>query len=323
MKVGIDARALKAGPPGVSTYVRNLLDHLPCLRPLRVRFPGNNFLWNQWWGVVAPLAGGWDLFHAPAYTVPLWSPKPVVVTIHDVSYLAGPEYYPYRLDPLRLAYYRESARRARLVIVPSEFSRSEVLRFFPNLGGRVRVVSMGVSNRFYPDPAEAQAVRSAFGLDGPYLLHVGDIHRRRNLPLLARVAEELNLQLVAVGRVLEGKAPGPPCRIFHDLPLAQLRGLYSGAEALVYASLYEGFGLPLLEAMACGIPVVAVRRASIPEACGDAAMLVDFSPEALRKGVAAVRSDREFWARKGRERAAVFTWQRTAAATSEIYGELL
>ncbi len=322
MRVGIDVRSLRSGPAGVSTYVRNLLAHLDCLRPFGASFPANNFLWNQGWGLLLPVFRRWDLFHAPAYTAPLWCPVPVVVTIHDVSYLAGPEYYPYRLDPLRLLYYRASARRADRVIVPSGFSRSEVLRFFPDLAGRIRVIPMGVSADFFPDGEGAAAVRRHYAIEGPYLLHVGDIHRRRNLPLLTRVADELGLQLIAVGKLLEGRPPGPPCRTLQNLAIEDLRGLYSGAEALVYASLYEGFGLPLLEAMACGIPVVAVRRASIPEVCGDAAVLVDFSPEALREGIRAARSDRNLWAARGRERAAEFSWRRTAELTSAVYGEL-
>jgi glycosyltransferase involved in cell wall biosynthesis len=322
VKVGIDARSLRSGPAGVSTYVRNLLAHLDCLQAFGVSFPANNFAWNQGWGLVLPLLRGWDLFHAPAYTAPLVSPVPVVVTIHDVSYLAGPEYYPYRLDPMRLLFYRASARRARRVIVPSEFSRSEVLRFFPELADRVRVVPMGVSDDFFPDLDAAAAVRRRYRIEGPYLLHVGDIHRRRNLPLLARVSGELGLQLIAVGRVLEGRPPAPPCRTLQDLPIEDLRGLYSGAEALVYASLYEGFGLPLLEGMACGIPVVAVRRASIPEVCGEAAILVDFSPEALQEGIRKARADRLHWIALGRERAAWFTWRNTAGRTLAVYREL-
>lgn len=321
MTVGIDARSLRSGPPGVATYVRNLLTRIPSLAPVTSEFPPHNLVWNQWWGVAGPMFRKWRLFHAPAYTGPLWCPVPVVLTVHDVSYLAGPGVYAGKRDPFRLAYYRTSIRRASRIIVPSSFSAQEVVRYFPGSGSRIRVIPMGVSEEFHPDASAERDVRTALRIDGPYLLHVGDIHPRRNLPLATRVAADCGLDLVAVGRVLEGPVPDSPCRTFQGLSMAQLRGLYTGAEALVYASIYEGFGLPLLEAMACGAPVVAARRASIPEVCGDAGILVEPEFDSIREGVVTARAHRRTWAERGKKRAREFCWSRTAEATAQVYRE--
>jgi glycosyltransferase involved in cell wall biosynthesis len=105
--------------------------------------------------------------------------------------------------------------------------------------------------------------------------------------------------------------------------LEDLRGVYSGATLFLYASLYEGFGLPLLEAMACGVPVVAARRASIPEVCGDAAILVEPHVESLAEGVKAALEQRSSWVERGLERAGQFSWKATAEKTRRIYQELL
>ena len=320
LRVGIDSRSLAGGPPGVATCVANLIRHLPCLDPFGYPRPRNNLFWNLWWGNLLPLWRSWRIFHAPAYTCPLWCPVPVVLTVHDVSYLAGPEYYPYHLDRFRLAFYRASIRRADLILVPSEFSRSELARFFPGLGERVRVTQWGVHSDFFPDADARATVRGKFDLEGSFLLHVGDVHRRRNLPLLAEAATLSGIPLVAVGRLLEGELPAG-VRRFEGLSVTDLRGLYHEASALVYASEYEGFGLPILEAMACGLPVVAVPRASLPEVGGDAAIWVEGDPTHFAEGIRKAVEEREEFSRLGIERASSFTWERTAELTLRAYRE--
>lgn len=322
-RVGIDCRSLHNGPSGIATYVENLRRRIPGLDCVCGQFPANNFLWNSVRVPLTQWARDWDLFHAPSYTCPLTGFCPVVLSVHDVAYLVRQDWYPYQLDRWRLRFYINSIRVAERIIVPSNFSRHEVVHLFPELERRVVQIPLGVSSDFSPDPDGAEVVRKRFGLPERYLLHVGDIHARRNLDVIRQAAETLNISLVLVGRILRGGESFAdwPLRL-SGISLEELRGIYSGAAVLVYPSLYEGFGLPLLESMACGTPVVAARCASMPEVCGDAAVLVEPDPEAFARGVRAVLSDREKWSEQGRRRASTFSWQRVAELTRNVYQEV-
>jgi glycosyltransferase involved in cell wall biosynthesis len=321
MKVGIDTRSLKRGPAGVATYVRHLLDYLDCLDGIDYARPSNNFLWNQWWGAACRWTRGWRVFHAPGYTGPLVGGVRLVLSVHDISYLVNRAWYPYRFGALRRTYYRASLRRAAAILVPSRFTRDEIVSRHPELAARIRLIPLGVGEEFQPDPAAAAAARRELGLPERFLLHVGDIHPRRNIDLIHRAAVDTGLPLVLVGRCLVGGTPADSVR-YEGVSVDRLRGVYNAAEALVYASAYEGFGLPLLEAMACGLPVVAVRRASIPEVCGEAARLVDPEGTDLSAAVKEVLDDRDAWQRKGLSRAAQFSWAETARRTGEVYREV-
>ena len=281
-----------------------------------------------------------DVLHAPAYTAPFWSPAPVVLTIHDVSYERNPEWYPYRRDWLRRAFYRRSARAATHVITPSTFSASEIRATYGLASERLTVVPLGVSRAFantgHRLPGELPA-----GIAPPFLLHVGDLHERRNLVVAvdAVLAARRHFgPLPAVTLVLVGNdrgvgdalcalaadagAPEAVIRLGH-VEETILHALYRWATALVYPSRYEGFGLPVLEAMATGTPVLASRAASIPEIAGDAAVLLDPDDQrAWTDAVIRIVTDeglrRELGAR-GEARAALFTWARTARATLDVY----
>ena len=322
-RIGIDGRSLVSGPPGIATYVSNLLARIPRLDGLLASFPQNNFLWNHLRALPSQGLRGWHLYHAPAYTAPLLNLCPLILTVHDISYLVKPDWYPHPLTPLRNIYYRACLKRADRIIVPSEFSRREVLRFFPELAPRLRRVYMGVSDFFERDESLALQVREKKQLPERFLLHVGDIHTRRNLGSLTKAASTLGLPVVLVGRVLQGG------EAFKDWPLRyagisdrELKGFYSAATALVYPSLYEGFGLPLLEAMACGLPVVASNRSCLPEICQEAAVLVDPDPEGLVEGIRMVIKEPGRYRELGIRRAQQFGWDRTAEQTQTIYDEL-
>jgi alpha-1,3-rhamnosyl/mannosyltransferase len=210
------------------------------------------------------------------------------------------------------------------VIVPSDFSAAEVTRLFPSSASKIRRIYLGVSSEFYPDLKRAALVRERFQLPSEYLLHVGDLHNRRNIPRIIQVGQKLEMPVVLVGRIFDPDLGLPTgIRPLSDLSLEDLRGVYSGASLFLYASFYEGFGLPLLEAMACGVPVVAARRASIPEVCGDAAILVEPNVESLAEGVRAALEQRSSWVERGFERASQFSWRATAEKTRRIYQELL
>jgi len=303
IQIGIDGRSLKGGPPGVATVVTNLLANIPELVPFDSKFPVNNFLWNQFRVPLATLRRKWNLYHAPSYTAPLINFCPTVLSVHDVSYLASDEWYPYKLDRSRKRFYISSMKRATRILVPSEFSRQEVLRFLPELEPRLRRVYLGVSADFRLDAALADTVRRKLKLPDRFLLHVGDIHPRRNVDQIQAVAKDSGIPLVLVGRILEGSALKDSARyLLTDISRQELVGIYNAATALVYASIYEGFGLPLLEAMACGLPVVAASRSSIPEVCGEAAVLVEPETKSLLAGVGRILESREEYVKRGLER---------------------
>lgn len=360
VRVGFDGRALNSPAAGIRRYTRELIKALGKLDdPVElvmlggdpdervvpdmehVREPPHPPTNAGWMLVGLPLAvarSGVDLLHAPAYTAPFWNPVPTVLTIHDVSYARHPEWFPYRRDALRRAFYRRSALSAALVVTDSEFSAGEIRAAYGIAGDRLVVVPLGVSHAF----TERRPGRLPSGVRQPFLLHVGDLHDRRNLGVVLRAvlavrAREPGLALVLAGvdrglgdglrRMAEEAGAADAVVLLGPVDEPTLRALYGGAAALTYPSLYEGFGLPLLEAMACGTPVLASRAASIPEVVGDAGILLDpHDHEAWADAVSRVVGERslaETLSGAGRARASEFTWERTARRTLAVYRGVL
>ncbi len=283
-----------------------------------------------------------DLFHAPSYTAPVGGPRPLVLTIHDISYERNPEWYPYKRDPLRRAFYRHSARSADRVITDSQFSKREIVEVYALSPDTIDVVPLAAAPGF----CEGPALPLPSGWPSHFVLHVGDLHVRRNLPMLARAVAAVRSRHAAwsgLGLVLAGVdrgtgadlerlsatlgGPVPLVTFAGTAPEPLLLSLYRAASALVYPSRYEGFGLPLLEAMACGTPVIAARTSSIPEVVGEAAVLLD--PDDEEGWIAAIErvlEDAPHRARlrdAGVSRAREFSWRRTAEETARVYRRLL
>jgi glycosyltransferase involved in cell wall biosynthesis len=316
----------------VERVARELCARLPALRPERYRvirppralaFRAGH-LWEQ--AALPLLARGSALIFSPANLAPLAAGRRNVVLIHDVAALRRPEAY----GPLYTAYQRRLLPRlagtARRVVTVSAFSRAEIADLLGVPLEAVEVVPNGVDERFSPD-ADPEPAAARFGLRRPYALAVGTSSARKNLGALGEATRrlgELGIELVAAGSergYLRGEDPPEGIRRLGYVDDALLPALYAGARALAMPSLHEGFGLPCLEAMACGVPVVAARRGALPETCGDAALLVEPDPEELAGGLVAAATDEEVRARlreAGLARASRFGWEPAARRADSV-----
>jgi len=311
-----DARWI--GPHGIGRFAQEVLQRLPAHGKL-TKGPK----------VLSPLDSAWlsfeiarrkpDVYFSPGFNPPVFSSAPLIFTIHDLIHLRVPE----EGNALKHWYFKHivlpSAKRAFRVLTVSEYSRREILSWSGLPGERVVVAGNGVDKSFSP-----AGVRNEFG--GPYLLYVGNRKPHKNLDRLFQAFRRIECSKVKL--VLSGendteistriaRAGIAPKVVFAGtLQDGELPALYRGAEALVLPSLLEGFGLPLLEAMASGTPVIAARSSALPEVAGDAAVLVDpLDVSDIQQGIEFVLGNPNIRAQlrfRGLRRAREFTWDRVA-----------
>ena len=283
-----------------------------------------------------------DLLHVQ-YTAPPLAPCPVVATIHDLSFEHLPETFKRRSwMQLRLT-VRRTARRVAHVIVPSEFTRRDLIETYKLDPSRVSVIPLAAAAHFRPvaDAGERERVRRRYGVGGEYVLAVGSIQPRTNLERLVRAYSLLrrergrsNLpQLVLVGKrawlygetlkAIEEEGVGGSVVLTGYVSEGDLPALYSGALCFAYPSYFEGFGLPPLEAMSCGAPVLTGNLTSLPEVVGDAGLAADpFDTGALARALARLIDDDALRAElraRGLKRARSFDWRNTARMTLQVY----
>ena len=288
-----------------------------------------------------------DLLFVPSHVLPLIHPERCVVTVHDLGF----HYYPEAHTLFQNLYLRWStrynARTATRVVADSIATRNDLVRYYRIPDERVEVVYPGRDETLGPvrDPGTLQAVRARYGLSEPYLLYVGTLHPRKNLVRLVQAFAALTNAMAAGPAglkaepqlVLAGQKGWLYEEIFDQvrkldlvdrvvftgyMPDADLPALLSGAAAFVFPSLYEGFGLPVLEAMACGTPVICSDVSSLPEVAGEAAVQVDpLDVEALAEAMHRVISDAELRAtlvERGCEQVQRFSWQRCASQVLQV-----
>ena len=297
-------------------------------------------VWMQAALPVALKAVSPDICHFTNYLAPLICHCPYVVTIYDMTVFVTPRYHNLKKLVLDRTLIPGVARRANAIITVSNSARHDILRYLHVPASKVHVIMGGVSPCFRPvtDRATLEAVAVQYGLRRPFFLYVGTIEPRKNLCRLVQAFGKvrgagLPHQLVIVGQTgwhfnpvfEEVRRLGLTNDVIFTgyVPLEHLPALYSMAEVMAFPSLYEGFGLPVLEAMACGTPVLTSRSSSLVEVAGDAALLVDpLSVDEIAAGLCYLHQHPDHadeLRRRGIRHASRFTWEATARATLNVY----
>jgi glycosyltransferase involved in cell wall biosynthesis len=306
-----------------------------------------------WWEQVGIVLAGMrekiDLLHCPYWSSPLWSPWPTVVTVHDVIQFVLPEYAWRKISRVYFGLVSAGARRAQAVITVSECSKQDIMKILGLGPERIHVIGNAVDASLYPvrDAWLLANVRERYGIAPRFVLYFGGFDMRKNVPRLieayARLPEALRreYQLVIAGRYQHlGHPLYPDPRVTvrrlgldgNVIFTGQIREqdkapLYSAATVFAFPSLYEGFGMPVLEAMACGTPVVTSNVSALPEVAGDAGLLVNpYESEAISHALTELLESaarRDDLARRGLERARRFTWPQVAEQTVRVYKQIL
>jgi glycosyltransferase involved in cell wall biosynthesis len=323
MRVAIDVSPLVQTRAGTARYLKGLLRELERRDDLEVntksfgRSDRASTLARDaaWYPFVLGRESRADVLHCPTYRGPLSSRRPLVVTVHDLAVLRHPEAFNRWTRTYSPRVVPRVLREARRVIAVSEFTRRELVDLLHVPDDRIRVVPNAVDAEFTSDGPAA---------DGEYVLAVGTLEPRKNLSRLMDAARRADVELRVVGARGWGgvEVEGNGVRWLGEVSDAELARLYRGALCVAYPSFYEGFGIPVLEAMACGVPVVTTRGTAMEEVANGAAVLVDADDSAaIAAGIERAASERDTLVARGLERARQFRWDGVADATVAVYRE--
>jgi glycosyltransferase involved in cell wall biosynthesis len=305
--------------------------------------------WEQAGIVLAGTREKVDLLHCPYWTNPVWSPWPTVVTVHDVIQFVLPEYAWRKISRVYFGLVSAGARRADAIITVSECSKRDIVKLLGLPPERIHVIGNAVDATLHPvrDAWLLASVRERYGIGQRFILYFGGFDLRKNVPRIieayARLPENLRkeYQLVIAGRYQHlghPLYPDPRATVArlglegNVIFTGQIREqdkapLFTAATVFTFPSLYEGFGMPVLEAMACGTPVVTSDQSALPEVAGDACLLVDpYDVDQISQGIAELlvsQSRRDELSRRGLERARRFTWPQVAEQTVRVYKQIL
>jgi glycosyltransferase involved in cell wall biosynthesis len=349
MRFGLDGIPLEHKKTGVGHYTFELARSLSAIAPAdEFELVSPSSLWSRrfWWSISLPRycrKASFALFHGTNFELPYWSKCPTVLTIHDLSLLLYPQTHQKHLVRRARLKLPLMARKANAIITPSQTVKSEVCEHLGVSADTVFAIPEAARSNFYRvSPTESDPVCRRLGIEPEFILFVGTVEPRKNLLNLVRAFDEilrntsLRPQLAIAGK--EGWLSDDLTAYLGSSHIKQrvlftghlsdddLRALYSACRVFVYPSLYEGFGLPLLEAMACGAPVVTSNVPAIVETVGDAARLI--SPvdiEDLAQGITSLLEDsneRQTRSAAGLEHVKRFSWQQTASATLDVYRSL-
>ena len=312
MKVAMDVTPLRLTRAGTARYIRNLRQRLD-VEPVAFGGPGRaSVLARELWWYPFRLSGTKaDVLHCTTYYGPLRPRVPTVVTVHDLAVLRQPQAFPRWTRTYAPVVVPRVLHAARRVIAVSEFTATELESLLRVPREKIRVVPNAVADMFAPDGPRAA---------GGYVLAVGTLEPRKNLERAIEAAERLGVELRVVGARGWGGVEAPGW--LGEVDDEELARLYRGALCVVYPSVYEGFGLPVLEAMACGAPVVTSAGGATEEVAGGAAVLVDpLDTQSIADGIESAIARRDVLGALGLVRARAFSWDESARLTCAVYGE--
>lgn len=340
MKLAVNARVTKFAMGGQQRVTAEILKRLGPLTELAPRHPLGGMKGHMWEQFILPLRARGQLLWSPSATGPIFKGQQIV-TLHDVAFLDVPEFFSGSFAAFYKTLMPALVKRVARIVTVSEFSRQRIAATLGVDESRIDVIPNGVSDHFRPYPdCEVTATRVSLGLPKRYLLLQATADKRKNLARTLRAWAHAQDQLpddvwlVVSGNLgrahvfgdMESIPDAPRTKLIGYVDEAHMGPLLAGAEAFLFPSLYEGFGLPIIEAMSCNTPVLTAAATATQEIAGDAALLVDPNSEAaIAKGMIEIANNAELRARlskQGLERARTYSWDKAAQQYRAVFRSL-